>query len=140
MSERGENANAPQERRDASVCWLAETYVRGRHGVKPRDAFTAAGRTPAEQGVFTHVQKLTRLRAERSELRWGAMEHMHADEQTYVYRRGRTVVALNNGTKPAEIRLSGVDVGEDALGLCAAPRRDAQGVTVTVPARTGCVF
>jgi len=120
----------PDNRRDFPGGWRGD----------PRNAFTAAGRTPAEQSLFQHVRKLTRLRAERSELRHGWLEQLHAAEQTYVYRRGRTVVALNNDTKPAEIRLTGVDVGEDALGLCAAPRRDAQGVTITVPARTGCVF
>jgi glycosidase len=122
--------NDPDNRRDFPGGWRGD----------PRNAFTAAGRTPAEQAVFEHVRKLLRLRAERSELRRGEMEHLHAGEQSYVYRRGRTVVAINNDTKPAEIRLPGLDLAEDALGLCAPPRRDAQGVTLTVPARTGCVF
>ena len=120
----------PDNRRDFPGGWRGDA----------RNAFTAAGRTAEQQAVWSHVQKLTRLRAERSELRWGGLEHLHADEQTYVYRRGRTVVAINNGAKPAEIRLPGVDIGEDALGLCAPARGDGQGVTVTVPARTGCVF
>ena len=105
-----------------------------------RNAFTAAGRTPDQQGVWTHVQKLLRLRAARSELRRGDTEHLHAGEQTYVYRRGRTVVAINNDTKPAEVRLPALDLPGDALGLCPAPRRDAGGVTLVIPARTGCVY
>jgi glycosidase len=122
--------NDPDNRRDFPGGWRGD----------PRDAFTAAGRTPAEQAVFEHLRKLLRLRAERSELRRGEMEHLHAAEQTYAYRRGRTVVAINNGTTPAEIRLPGLDAAEDALGLCAPPRRDGTGVTVMVPARTGCIF
>jgi glycosidase len=106
----------------------------------PRDAFTPAGRTPEQQAVWAHVQRLLRLRADRSELRRGDTEHLHTAEQTYVYRRGRTVVALNNGTKPAEVRLPSMDLPADALGLCPAARRDARGVTLVIPARTGCVF
>jgi len=90
------------------------------------------------------VQRLLRLRAERSELRRGDTEHLHAGEQTFVYRRGRTVVALNNDTKSAEVRLPAAalpaSLPDDALGRCPAPRRDAGGVTISIPARTGCVF
>lgn len=86
------------------------------------------------------MQRLLRLRAERAELRRGATEHLHAGEQSFVYRRGRTVVALNNDTKPVEIRLPAMPLPADALGLCTAPRADAGGVTIVVPARTGCVF
>jgi glycosidase len=106
----------------------------------PRDAFTRAGRTAEQQAVWAHVQRLLRLRAERAELRRGDTEHLHVGEQTFVYRRGRMVVALNNGTTPAELRLPAMELPPDALGLCAAPRRDAGGLTLVVPARTGCVF
>ena len=109
-----------------------------------RNAFEARGRTAEQQAVWTHVQRLLRLRAERSELRRGDTEHLHAGEQTFVYRRGRTVVALNNDTKPAEVRLPAAalpaNLPDDALGRCPAPRRDAGGVTISIPARTGCVF
>ncbi len=110
-----------------------------------RDAFEAAGRTPDEQATFAHVQRLLRLRAERADLRRGRTEHLHVGEQSYVYRRGRAVVALNNDTARAELRLpaSAFPAGalpDDALGLCPAPRRDAAGVTLVVPARAGCVF
>ena len=107
----------------------------------PRDAFTAAGRTAPQQAVFAHLQRLLRLRASRRDLRHGATQNLHVAEQSWVYRRGATVVALNNDSKPVEIRLAGLRLPADALGLCAAPRRDAAGVTViVVPARTGCVF
>jgi glycosidase len=121
----------PDNRRDFPGGWPGD----------PRNAFEASGRTAAEQAVWTHVQRLLRVRAERADLRRGATEHLHAGEQTFVYRRGRTVVALNNDTRPAELRLPLANLPNDALGLCPTPRRVANGVvTVVVPPRTGCVF
>jgi len=110
-----------------------------------RNAFEASGRTADEQATFAHVQRLLRLRAERADLRGGATEHLHVGEQSYVYRRGRTVVALNTDTAQVEVRLTEAQLPgtlpNDALGLCPAPRREAAGgVTLVIPARTGCVF
>jgi glycosidase len=120
----------PDNRRDFPGGWPNDSH----------DAFEASGRTADEQAVWTHVQKLLRLRAERADLRTGRTEHLYVSEQQYVYRRGRTVVALNNDTKPAEVRLPAMELPNDALGICPAPRRDGGGVTITVPARAGCVF
>jgi glycosidase len=105
-----------------------------------RDAFTAAGRTPAEQGVWTHIQSLLRLRAERAELRRAPMEHLLVGEQHFVYRRGRTVVAINNDTTRAELRLPATELPAAAVGGCAAPRRDGETIVIVLPARSGCVF
>jgi glycosidase len=120
----------PDNRRDFPGGWAGD----------PRDAFTAAGRTPAERDVFDHVQKLLRLRAQRAELRTGPTTQLHVADQAYVYARGRTVVALNNDTAAVEIRLPALDIGEDALGLCAPARRVEGATLIAVPARTGCVF
>lgn len=120
----------PDNRRDFPGGWSDD----------PRNAFQASGRTASEQDVFEHTRKLLRLRAERSELRRAPMEHLHVGEQTFVYRRGRTVVALNNDSKPAEIRLSTPELGEDALGLCAPAQKHGSEVMLIVPPRTGCVF
>ena len=120
----------PDNRRDFPGGWAGDA----------RNAFEPSGRTPEEQAVWTHVRRLLRLRAERADLRTGATEHIHVGEQTYVYRRGRTVVALNNDTKPAEVRLPAMALPADALGACAAPRRDGGATVVTIPARAGCVF
>jgi glycosidase len=116
----------------------------------PRNAFEASGRTPEQQDVWQHLQRLLRLRAARPELRTGDTEHLQVGEQTYVYRRGRTVVALNNDTARAEVRipaelLARTSLGaatppSDALGACAAPRRDARGLTLVIPPRAGCIF
>lgn len=122
--------NDPDNRRDFPGGWPGD----------PRDAFEASGRTAPEQDVWRHVQTLLRLRAERPDLRRAPIEQLHVSEQTYVYRRGHTVVALNNDTHPAEVRLPSMVLPDDALGLCPAPRRDAGGVSLVIPARTGCVF
>ena len=109
-----------------------------------RNAFEASGRTPDEQNVFAHVQRLLRLRAERADLRRGATEHLQVGEQTYVYRRGQTVVALNNDTARAEVRvpaeLMPARATADALGICPAPRREGAQVVIAIPRRAGCVF
>jgi glycosidase len=125
----------PDNRRDFPGGWAGDA----------RNAFEPGGRTPDQQAVWTHVQRLLRLRAARADLRTGATEHVHVGEQTYVYRRGRTLVALNNDTKPAEVRLPATALPAsalpaDALGLCPAPRRDGAATVLTIPARTGCVF
>lgn len=120
----------PDNRRDFPGGWSGD----------PRNAFSATGRTPAEQQVFDHVRRLLRLRAERPELRRGPTENLFLTDQAFVYRRGASVVALNNDTTAVEIRLSGVQITTDALGLCAPARREGDGVAITVPARTGCVF
>ena len=104
------------------------------------DAFDASGRTPDEQAVWSHVQRLLRLRAERRDLRTARMEHLQAGEQSFVYRRGRTVVALNNDTAAVTIRLPGASLPEDALGICPRPRAENGAVMITIPRRSGCVF
>ncbi len=128
--------NDPDNRRDFPGGWAGD----------PRDAFEAAGRTPAEQATWAHLQRLLRLRAARPELARAPTVTLAVAEQQYAYRRGRTVVALNNDTAPAELRLpaallpDGGALGADALGVCGAPRRDGDAVVVAVPARAGCVF
>jgi neopullulanase len=120
----------PDNRRDFPGGWTSD----------PRNAFEASGRTADQQAVFEHVRKLTALRASRSDLRTGRMEHLYASEQAFVYRRGRSVIALNNDTKPVDVRMPAMDLPNDALGVCAAARRDASGTTIVIPARSGCVF
>lgn len=120
----------PDNRRDFPGGWPGD----------PRDAFEPAGRTPAEQSVWTHVQTLLRLRAERADLRGASTNGLYASEQVYVYRRGKTVVALNNDTTRAEVHLPVTALPDDALGQCPAPRQEAGGVTIVIPARTGCIF
>ncbi|MFP5356679.1 MAG: hypothetical protein ACLGIK_16330, partial [Gemmatimonadota bacterium] len=92
-----------------------------------------------------HVQRLLRIRASRQELRGGETAHLLVSEHVYVYRRGTTVVALNNGANAAEVTIpaSALPLGAlpaDALGACGAGRAVSGGVAVSVPARSGCIF
>ncbi len=52
-----------------------------------RDAFTAEGRTPEEQSVFTHVRNLLRLRREHPALRGGELIHIFGNDQALAYVR-----------------------------------------------------
>lgn len=122
--------NDPDNRRDFPGGWREDQ----------RNAFEASGRTDVEQGVWSHLQTLLALRAARPELRRGRMENLHADDQSYVFRRGGTVVAINNGTQPAIVTLPVTSLGADVLKSCAAPTAVAGGVTLTIPARSSCVF
>jgi glycosidase len=120
----------PDNRRDFPGGWAND----------PRNAFSAGGRTPEQQAVWSHVQRLLRLRAERPELRRAPMENLHVDEQVWVYRRGNSVIALNNGTGPATVPVPVTSLAPDALGVCPAPVAAAGAVTIRIPARSGCVF
>ena len=81
-----------------------------------QNAFLAASRTPEQQDVFAHVQRLNRLRAAHPELRRGATRNLLMDEQQWVYARvlggDSVVVALNNAGAAATLEFA---VGE--LGL-----------------------
>ncbi len=120
----------PDNRRDFPGGWPGDA----------RNAFTESGRTAVEQSVLTHVQKLIALRAERAELRSGAMEQLLASEQQLVYRRGASVIALNNDTKAVTITVPTTIAGSDALGVCAAPTLRGDESVLTIPARSSCVF
>lgn len=122
--------NDPDNRRDFPGGWTGDA----------RDAFAASGRTPDEQAVWAHLQRLARLRAARADLRGRATENLHVDDQVWVYRRGRTVVALNNGTTSARVSVPVSRLPDDALGVCGPARPEGGGVTIDIPPRSGCVF
>jgi neopullulanase len=122
--------NDPDNRRNFPGGWASDT----------RNAFEASGRTPEEQALWTHVQKMLQLRASRVDLRRAPLEHLVAGEQTFVYRRGQTVVALNNDTTAATLRIPVASLGSDALGICERGRVEGREVVVVVPKRSGCVF
>ncbi len=120
----------PDNRRDFPGGWLED----------PRNAFETTGRTDVEQSVWSHLQTLLTLRATRPALRRGTMENLHVSHQTWIYRRGGTVVALNNGSAPATVTLPAMTLGADVLKVCGAPTTSASGMSLTIPARSSCVF
>jgi glycosidase len=120
----------PDNRRDFPGGWPGD----------PRNAFEASGRTADEQSIFAHLQALLKLRAERPDLRGAQTETVLTEPQIWVYRRGGTMVALNNDTTAVTVRLPQFTLGADLLGLCANPRAEGSVVAITLPKRTGCVF
>jgi glycosidase len=106
-----------------------------------RDAFTAAGRSPDEERIFTHVQALARLRAARPDLRRAPMEHLFVDARQFVYRRGATVTALNAAPTPVTLRVRGLQLeAASVFGGCPRARVDGDVTLIELPAHTGCVF
>ena len=121
----------PDNRRDFPGGWPAD----------PRSAFDPAGRSAEEQEIWSHVQALLRLRAARPGLRGAATQVLVAGEQSLVYRRGETLVALNNDTAAVTLRVPLVGLGADLLGSCAMPQGGSAGSsTLLLLPRTGCLF
>jgi len=121
----------PDNRRDFPGGWRED----------PRNAFEPAGRDAREQRIFSHVQSLLRLRRERPELRDARTEHLLVEEQVYAYRRGSSVVVINNATTATTVRVPALSIRSSAvIGGCGAPRADGDGVRIEIGARTGCVF
>jgi glycosidase len=122
--------NDPDNRRDFPGGWRGDA----------RDAFTAASRTPEQQAVFAHLQSLLALRKARPELTGSSTQHLFMGEQAFVYRRGKSVVALNNDTASVTVDVTGPVPDKDALGICAVPVKRGARTAITIPARSGCVF
>ena len=74
------------------------------------DAFTAAGRTPDEQEIFTHVQALLRLRQAHPALRHGRQWHLGWDDSYYAFMREsseeKLFVIFNNAAASRSVTLS----------------------------------
>lgn len=133
--------NDPDNRRDFPGGWPGDT----------RSAFDVAGRTAAEQDVFSHVRALLSARRELDPLRRGTLLQLVANEQQWAYARllaGRPViVVINNDTKPStlavDLRPARIDDGvvfADRVGV-AGEARVAQGtLQVRLPARSAAVL
>ncbi len=120
----------PDNRRDFPGGWPGD----------PRNAFEAAGRTAEEQSVYAHLAGLLKLRAEHAELRGAGTENLVTGEQIFVYRRGKLIVALNNDTVQAGVRIPLGALGPDLLGICATPRIEGNAPLILLPKRSGCIF
>ncbi|MGA9039779.1 MAG: alpha-amylase family glycosyl hydrolase [Terriglobales bacterium] len=84
-----------------------------------RAAFTAKGRTSAEQDVFAHVHTLLQMRQTHAALRSGKMSYLYGDDQTYAFlresagnlspakneSREQLLVVMNNAAQPRTIEL-----------------------------------
>jgi neopullulanase len=122
--------NDPDNRRDFPGGWAND----------PRNAFEVSGRDASQQRVFAHVQALAQLRAARIDLRRGRTQQLFQSEQQYVYQRGTTVVALNNDTTPATVRVRSAPLRSPAIGACSSTTAADGQLAISIPARHSCVF
>ncbi len=122
--------NDPDNRRDFPGGWRGDV----------RDAFVAGGRTAEQQSVFAHVQRLLTIRGQRANLRGAKTEHLFIDDRVFVYRRGASVIALNNDTTAVTVDVAGAVGVNDALGVCGVPVKRGARTAITIPARSSCVF
>lgn len=102
----------PDDRRDFPGGFPGDTH----------DAFTREGRTPAEQDVFSHVQKLLQLRREHPALCTGVQKHVAVEDNYYAFTREsdgeRLLIVFFNGETAGNLtlKLQGTSI-EDARAL-----------------------
>jgi glycosidase len=131
----------PDNRRDFPGGWPGD----------PRDAFIAAGRTPAEQSVFDRVRMVARLRAELPALRRGSHVSLAVSDQAYAYARvgagEPVVIVLNNGATPVDLEMPAGPAGlvdgsilEDRLHVAPQTRVSGGRLRVTLSPRTAAVY
>ena len=130
----------PDNRRDFPGGWIGDA----------NDAFTQAGRARDQQGIFSYVQALLRLRREHTALRTGQLWHLASDESSYVFVREseeeRVVVAFNNTEQSRELRIPLADTPvqrASAIGLLLGEARAelARGeISITMPAQSLTIF
>jgi len=84
----------------------------------PRNAFTAAGRTPEQQDVFAYVQSLLALRQKHAALRTGTQTHVGWDDSYYAFVRElpqeKLLIVYNNGAKGRTLEIPVADTPLDA--------------------------
>lgn len=75
----------------------------------PHNAFTAEGRTPQQQDIFTHVQALLALRKAHPALRTGKQWHIGWDESYYAFLREtseeKLLVVYNNAANARDLKI-----------------------------------
>jgi neopullulanase len=99
-----------------------------------RKAFAATGRTPDEQKIFAHLQRLLQLRRLHPALRRGRYVHVFSDDRTVVYLRDfqsqaggradkeseRLLLMMNNADQQRTVE---IDIGDTVLSQSRTLRR-----------------
>jgi glycosidase len=74
-----------------------------------KNAFTADGRTPQQQKIFSYVQNLLRLRRDHPVLAEGRLWHMASDDFSYIFERDseeeKVIVAFNNSKESRQLKI-----------------------------------
>jgi len=130
----------PDNRRDFPGGWREDA----------KNAFTEAGRTREQQGIFAHVQTLLRLRREHGALGSGRLWHLFSDEASYVFVREseeeRLLVVFHNGQQAREFHFSLSDTPVESVGRVLRLFGDAQAelagkeVRVRAPGQSLSIF
>jgi glycosidase len=130
----------PDNRRDFPGGWIGDS----------NDAFTKAGRTPAQQEIFSAVHALLRLRREHPALRGGRLWHLASDDNSYVFLREteeeHLVVAFNNSdqARSLQIPVTGTPA-EASAGISplfgeADAKLEGKEIQLNMPAKSLTVF
>jgi len=115
-----------------------------------RNAFSAPGRTPEEQDVFSYVHSLLELRKSHAALRVGKQWHIGWDETYYAFLRElpeeRILVIYNNAAKERTLEIPLEDTPLEKarqlrtlMGNSAATIEGGK-VRITLPAQTAAIF
>jgi len=131
----------PDNRRDFPGGWTGD----------PQNAFEESGRTPAQQDVFRHVRRLTRLRAKLDCLRHGKTLTLLADDYLWAYARitkkEMVIIVVNAGDGPGQAKIQLSDLGIPSLskwtpqlGLANGPVMKNGVAQVMLPPRTAEVY
>lgn len=108
------------------------------------DAFTAAGRTPEQQDIFTHTQSLLALRRVHAALRQGRQTHVAWDDTYYAFVREtsdeKLLVIFNNASSSRDLRfpvgdtpLATATTLEPLFGATTAEVKDGEVRTTLAP-------
>jgi glycosidase len=128
----------PNNRRDFSGGWPGDAA----------NAFTKSGRTPEQESVFEHVQKLAHLRTSMPVLARGSQKNLVLKDQQWAFARqlgGETaIVILNNDTKPAIVDVPFAELGlspsvhlRGLLGVLGNAAASNNELIVSLPPRSG---
>lgn len=116
----------------------------------PKNAFTAAGRTPEQQEAFAHLQKLLHLRKEHKALQEGDEADLATTPTSFAFLRSRgddrLLVVLNSGGTRQTVHIS-ID-GTPLAGAQRLAPLDSAGnaqianrtIDVSVPAMTVAIY
>ena len=122
-----------------------------------RNGFTAEGRSPTEQQIFTHVRNLLHLRQQHPALRRGEYIHLFNDSTTFAYvrdfRQGgtekpeRLLLVMNNADQPQTVtfatddtRLAGAKTLTRVLAEKDAVIQAGPKIQVTLPPRSLSIY
>ena len=116
-----------------------------------RNAFTASGRTPEEQSLFTHLQTLCHLRARLTPLRRGELVPLLAETTSYAFARrtptDSVIVAMNNAASVQELVLDlatlppkAATTWRDELGGTGEVKLDSGKLRLLLPARSAVIL